>query len=99
MLPILETPIEYLKGVGPQRGEILRKEAHIYTFYDLLHYFPFRYIDRTTFQTVNQLAFSDGFVQLKGRISNIMSVGAGRTKRLNAKFTDGTGVVDLVWFQ
>ena len=99
MLPILETPIEYLKGVGPQRGEVLRKEAHIFTFYDLLHYFPFRYIDRSTFHTVKELPLIEGYVQLKGRISNVVVTGASRNKRLNAKFSDGTGVIDLVWFQ
>lgn len=99
MLPILDTPIEYLKGVGPQRGEVLRKEAQIFTFNDLLHYFPFRYIDRTVFHTVREMKDVEGFVQLKGQISSVQLMGAGRAKRLNAKFTDGTGVVDLVWFQ
>lgn len=99
MAQLLDTPIEYLKGVGPQRGEILRKEAKIFTFRDLLHYFPFRYIDRTKFHAVRDVPATEGYVQLKGRISGVTVTGAGRGKRLNAKFTDGSGVVDLVWFQ
>lgn len=99
MQPILDTPIEYLKGVGPQRGEVLRKEARIFTFGDLLRYFPFRYIDRSTFHTVSGIAGVDGYVQLKGRISNFRSIGAGRAKRLHATFSDGTANLDLVWFQ
>jgi ATP-dependent DNA helicase RecG len=99
MLPILETPIEYLKGVGPQRGEVLRKEAGIFTFFDLLRYFPFRYINRSHFHSVKEIPFVEGFVQLKGTISMVQVVGAGRGKRLNAKFTDSSGSIDLVWFQ
>ncbi len=96
---LLDTPIEYLKGVGPQKGEVLRKELHIFTFRDLLHYFPFRYIDRSTYQTVGNIPNEQGYVQLKGKISQISEVGKGRGKRLVAKFSDSSGSVELTWFK
>lgn len=95
----LITPIEYLKGVGPNRAELLKKELGIYTFRDLLFYFPFRYIDRSQFHKVDQLLELNGPAQLKGRIVSVFESGAGRRKRLNAKFQDDTGSIDLVWFK
>ena len=95
----LITPIEYLKGVGPKRAELLKKELGIYTFRDLLFYFPFRYIDRSQFHKVDQLLELNGPAQLKGRIVSVFESGAGRRKRLNAKFQDDTGSIDLVWFK
>ena len=95
----LITPIEFLKGVGPQRADLLRSEIGIYTFQDLLEYYPFRYVDRSEFQQVASLTEHDGFAQLKGRIIGVMETGVGRTKRLTAKFQDETGVIDLVWFK
>lgn len=95
----LITPIEYLKGVGPKRAELLKKEIGIYTFRDLLFYFPFRYIDRSQFHKVDQLLELNGPAQLKGRIVSVFESGAGRRKRLNAKFQDDTGSIDLVWFK
>ena len=95
----LITPIEYLKGVGPKRAELLKKELGIHTFRDLLFYFPFRYIDRSQFHKVDQLLELNGPAQLKGRIVSIFESGAGRRKRLNAKFQDDTGSIDLVWFK
>lgn len=99
MNDLLGTPIEYLKGVGPQRGAILRKEAGIFTFGDLLHYFPFRYVDKTAFQKVKDIPHIEGFVQLKGRILGLREVATGRLKRLEARFDDGTGTIDLIWFK
>jgi ATP-dependent DNA helicase RecG len=95
----LITPIEYLKGVGPKRAELLKKELGIHTFRDLLFYFPFRYIDRSQFHKVDQLLELNGPAQLKGRIVSIFESGTGRRKRLNAKFQDDTGSIDLVWFK
>ncbi|MFK8037303.1 MAG: ATP-dependent DNA helicase RecG [Crocinitomicaceae bacterium] len=95
----LDTPIEYLKGVGPQKGDVLRKELGIFKFRDLLLYFPFRYVDRSTYQTVNQISQAEGHVQLKGKITKISEVGKGRGKRLSAQFTDQTGSVELTWFK
>lgn len=95
----LITPIEYLKGVGPKRAELLKKELGIHTFRDLLFYIPFRYIDRSQFHKVNQLLELNGPAQLKGRIVSVFESGTGRRKRLNAKFQDDTGSIDLVWFK
>lgn len=96
---ILETPIEFLKGVGPQRADVLRKEAGIYTFEDLLYYYPFRYIDRTQFHQIKELTEDMPYVQLKGRIIHVEEQGVGRNKRLRATFEDDSGQIGLVWFQ
>lgn len=95
----LITPIEYLKGVGPQRAELLKKELGIYSFGDLLHYYPFRYVDRSKYHTISELLSLNGPAQLKGRIVSVMEAGVGRGKRLTAKFQDETGMIDLVWFK
>ncbi|TRW25850.1 ATP-dependent DNA helicase RecG [Flavobacterium zepuense] len=95
---LLETPIEYLKGVGPARGEQLRKELGIFKYADLLNLFPNRYIDRTRYYRINELTNSGAEVQVVGKVINIKTVGDKRT-RLVATFTDGTGEMELVWFQ
>lgn len=95
----LETKIEFLKGVGPQRAKLLHDELSIFTFHDLLLHFPFRYQDRSQFQFVKDIPFVDGFVQLKGIIRSVTETGIGRQKRLTAKFQDNTGTIDLIWFQ
>ncbi len=99
MNDFLLTPIEFLKGVGPQRAELLQKELGIFTFNDLLNYFPFRYVDRSTFHKVSDVPFVQGYIQLKGRLIHVSEDGIGRTKKLRAKFQDATGVIELVWFQ
>jgi len=99
MNDFLRTPIEYLKGVGPKRAELLNKEAGIRTFKDLLYYFPFRYIDRTRYYKISELPQLDVPVQLKGRIIHVAEVKVGKKSRLTAKFQDETGIIDLVWFQ
>ncbi|PSJ72089.1 ATP-dependent DNA helicase RecG [Sphingobacteriales bacterium UPWRP_1] len=96
---LLDTPIEYLKGVGPKRGDVLRKEARIYTFGDLLEYYPFRYIDKTELHTIANITPDMLSVQLKGVITAVQTTGEHRAKRLTALFNDGTGTVELVWFQ
>ena len=96
---LLDTPIEYLKGIGPQKGDVLRKEVGIYKFRDLLLYFPFRYVDRSTYQTVGEAANFEGYMQLKGTINKLSEVGKGRGKRLTAQFTDSTGSIELTWFK
>ncbi|MES2487913.1 MAG: ATP-dependent DNA helicase RecG [Bacteroidota bacterium] len=95
---LLETPIEYLKGVGPARGELLRKELGIFKYADLLSLFPNRYIDRTRYYRINELMNSGSEVQVVGKVINIKTVGEKRT-RLVATFTDETGQMELVWFQ
>jgi ATP-dependent DNA helicase RecG len=99
MRAFFETPIEFLKGVGPQRAVLLNKELKIFTFGDLIQHYPFRYEDRTRFYTVSELSEELPFVQLKGRILSKEMVGAGHKKRLVAIFSDGTGQMELVWFQ
>ncbi|MCC6701759.1 MAG: ATP-dependent DNA helicase RecG [Fluviicola sp.] len=95
----LQTSIEFLKGVGPQRAKLLREELGILTFHDLLSHYPFRYIDRSKYHSIRDLPMVDGFVQLKGVIIGMNESGNGRAKRLTVKFQDETGVIDLVWFQ
>lgn len=97
---LLQTPIEYLKGVGPQRGELLRKEVGIYKYEDLLHFFPNRYIDRTRYYKINDLNNNVAEVQIIGKIIHIKTVEFGKAKkRLVATFVDETGEMELVWFQ
>lgn len=97
---LLETPIEYLKGVGPQRGDLLRKELGIHKYADLLNLFPNRYIDRTRYYKINELQNSNSEVQIVGKIINIKTVEQGKGKsRLVATFVDDTGQMELVWFQ
>ncbi|MDC7993877.1 ATP-dependent DNA helicase RecG [Altibacter sp. HG106] len=95
----LQTPIEYLKGMGPQRGDLLRKELGIHTFQDLMHLFPNRYLDRTTYHKINQLRNSNADVQVIGKIINLKTVAQKRGKRLVATFVDDTGTMELVWFR
>jgi len=99
MSNILSTPIEYLKGVGPKRGDILRKEAHLFTFGDLIHYFPFRYIDKSSYNLVRDVAHHEGAVQLKGQIIGYKEVKFGKGKRLEVVFEDESGRIDLIWFK
>lgn len=99
MNEFLQTPIEFLKGVGPQRADLLRKEVGIYTFDDLLHYYPFRYVDRSQYHTISELAHLDGYAQLKGTIIHVSEKMIGKQNRLTAKFQDRTGIIELVWFQ
>ena len=95
----LDTTIEYLKGVGPKRAELLQKELRIYTCNDLLNYFPFRYIDRTRFYKINELDTELPYVQILGRITGKEQIGEKHKKRIVARLTDETGSIELVWFQ
>jgi ATP-dependent DNA helicase RecG len=99
MNSFLDTPIEFLKGVGPQRAELLQTELGIFSFRDLLEHYPFRYLDRSTYHKVSDTPYIDSFVQLKGKITAIKEIGSGRHKKLYARFTDESGSIDLVWFQ
>jgi ATP-dependent DNA helicase RecG len=89
----------YLPGVGPKKAEILRKEANIASFGDLLYYFPYKYIDRSRFYTIREIDGTMPYIQLKGHILRFETLGEGRSRRLIGKFTDGTETMDLVWFQ
>lgn len=95
---LLDTSIEYLKGVGPKRAELLQKELGIFTFRDLLQHYPHRYIDKTQFHRIGELSEDSGEVQLRGILRRLSAVGEGRRKRLVGRFRDETGAIDLVWF-
>jgi ATP-dependent DNA helicase RecG len=88
-----------LKGVGPAKGDLLRKETGIFCFRDLLNYFPFRHIDKTKINTIGEINFNTDYVQISGRIEYLQTLGEGRSKRLIATLKDKTGTIDLVWFQ
>lgn len=97
---LLQTPIEYLKGVGPQRGELLRKELGIHRYEDLLNFYPNRYIDRTRYYQINELNNNPAEVQIIGKVVHLKTVEFGKgKKRLVAVFTDNTGQMELNWFQ
>jgi ATP-dependent DNA helicase RecG len=99
-LNLLDTPIEYLKGVGPQRGDLLRKEMNIHKYGDLIHLYPNRYIDRTRYFKINQLVNSNSEVQIIGKVVHVKTIDQGKGKsRLVATFLDDTGQMELVWFQ
>ena len=99
MPDISNTDIQYLPGVGPKKAEILNKELEIFTLDDLLHYYPYKYIDKSRIFYVHEIDGNMPYIQLKGRITAFETFGEGRHKRLVGHFTDGTGFVDLVWFQ
>jgi len=96
---ILLTPIEYLKGVGPYKAELLRKELDITTFGDMLHFYPFRYVDRSTMTQIKDIEEDGSIVQLIGNITFSEVIGNGRSKRLAANLKDNSGMIELVWFQ
>ena len=95
----LQTPIDYLKGVGPNRGDLLRKELGIHTYQDLINLFPNRYLDRTQYHKINTLYQNTAEVQVIGKITGFKEIGQKRGKRLVATFQDDTGVMELVWFR
>ena len=95
----LQTPIDYLKGVGPNRADLLKKELGIFTYQDLINLFPNRYLDKTKYYKINQLQRNAAEVQLVGKIINLKMVEQKRGKRLVATFQDETGTLELVWFR
>nr|WP_320037419.1 ATP-dependent DNA helicase RecG [uncultured Bacteroides sp.] len=99
MFDITTRDIKYLPGVGPQKAAILNKELEIYSLHDLLYYFPYKYVDRSRVYYVHEIDGNMPYIQLKGQILSLETFGEGRQRRLVAHFSDGTGVVDLVWFQ
>lgn len=99
MVDILSTKIEYLKGIGPKRAELLNKELGIVTFGDMLEYYPFRYIDKSRIHKVSEICDDTVYYQLIGTISNLQSFGSPRTTRMTAVFSDETGSIELIWFK
>ena len=96
---ILASPIEYLKGVGPLRGELLKKELSIYTFSDLLEHYPHRHIDKTQVHKIGSITPATEFVQVVGILEQPALMGDKRARRLIAQLTDDTGTLELAWFQ
>ncbi len=99
MAGFFDTPIEFLKGIGPQRAVLFNKELNIFTFGDFIQHYPFRYEDRTTFYKINELNDEQPYVQVKAFIKRRELVGEGFKKRLVVHVTDSTGELELVWFQ
>ncbi len=99
MTEFLDQEIKFLPGVGPKRAELLYKELKLKTFRDLIYYYPYKYIDRTKFYSVSEIHAQMPYIQLKGKIRAMETVGIGSKQRLSAKFYDETGSVELIWFR
>jgi len=95
----LQTPIEYLKGVGPNRADLLKTELHIHSFQNLLEFFPFRYIDKSRFYKISELQDNSAEVQIIGKITGLRTLPMKQGKRVVANFEDDTGSIELVWFR
>ena len=91
--------IKFLSGVGPKRAEVLKKEAGIATYEDLLYYFPYKYIDKSRIYRINEINGNMPYIQIEGCITDFYEQGAGKGRRLCATFSDKSGSVELVWFQ
>ncbi|MGB0897287.1 MAG: ATP-dependent DNA helicase RecG [Flavobacteriaceae bacterium] len=98
-MSVLQTPIDYLKGVGPNRADLLKKELGIFTYQDMINLFPNRYLDKTKYYKINQLQRNAAEVQIVGKIIHLKMVEQKRGKRLVATFQDETGTMELVWFR
>lgn len=90
--------IQYLHGVGPKRAELLAKQLDIHSFYDLLYYFPFRYIDKSKIHPIREISGEMPYIQIRGHFVTFAPQGQGAKRRLTALFSDGTGVIEVVWF-
>ena len=99
MFDLSTRDIKYLQGVGPQRAAILNKELNIYSFRDLLYYFPYKYVDRSRLYYIHEIDGNMPYIQLKDKPPRFETMREGRQRRLVGHFSDGTGIVDLVWFQ
>jgi ATP-dependent DNA helicase RecG len=99
MNDFLLTPVEYLKGVGPQRANLLKQELSIFCFEDLLNHFPFRYVDRSYFCKISEIPYQENATQFKGLVTKIVEGGKGRQKTLSVLVEDETGKIELIWFQ
>jgi ATP-dependent DNA helicase RecG len=95
----LSSPIEYLKGVGPLKGDLLKKELCIFTFKDLLEHFPFRHVDKTQINLINEIRPDTDYIQVAGKIISFEVIGQKFSKRAVAIVKDKTGELELVWFQ
>ena len=99
MLPFWQTPVESLKGVGGRKAEILKKELQVFTLYDLLYYFPYKYVDKSRFYRISEVPMhAQSYLQIKGVITSMQIIGEKRGRRLVALFQDDSGSMELVWF-
>ena len=98
MQRLAKTDIKFLHGVGPKRAEMLAKQLDIHSYYDLLYYFPYRYVDKSKIHHIRDIEGDMPYIQLKGRFLTFTLNGEGVRKRLNALFSDGTGTIEVVWF-
>ena len=98
MEPFINTPIKFVKGVGPAKESSFKTELGIHTLNDLLYYFPFRYIDRSKIYTIQEIREDMPYVQIKGKLSNLQTLGSGRATRLSVILQDESGQIELVWF-
>lgn len=99
MFDLTTRDIKYLTGVGPQKAAVLNKELGIFSLHDLLYYFPYKYVDRSRIYHIREIDGNMPYIQIGGQIIDFEILGEGRGRRLIAHFSDGTGIVDLVWFQ
>jgi ATP-dependent DNA helicase RecG len=99
MFDLTTRDIKYLAGVGPQKAAVLNRELRIFSLYDLLYYFPYKYVDRSRIYSINEIDGNMPYIQLKGKILEFETFGEGRKRRLVACFGDNTGTIELVWFQ
>ncbi|RYY96179.1 MAG: ATP-dependent DNA helicase RecG, partial [Chitinophagaceae bacterium] len=95
----MANPIEYLKGVGPQKADLLKKELGIFTFSDLLHHFPYRHVDKTRFSAIIDLTPANEYVQVRGILTYKETTGEKQGRRLLAYLRDETGTIELTWFK
>ncbi len=95
---LLDTPIEFLKGVGPKKAELFKKEFEIFNYQDLLEYYPYRHIDKSKIYQISEIQSEGAYLQFKGRITSYEILGEKFSKRLVAQFQDETGKIELVWF-
>ena len=95
----LDTDITYISGIGPKRAATLCAELGMRTVEDLITHYPYRYVDRSRFGRIAEINESTSYIQLKGRIVSMEKRGEGRSQRLVARFTDGSGYIELVWFK
>ncbi|MCZ2276473.1 MAG: ATP-dependent DNA helicase RecG [Bacteroidia bacterium] len=99
MSEFLASSVEYIKGIGPVKGELLRNELNIHSFRDMLYWFPYRYVDRTRFYKISEINEELPYVLVKGKITTITAHGQKRATRLTAQLRDETGSIELIWFQ
>jgi len=95
---LLDTPIDYLKGVGPKKAELFKTEFNIFTYNDLLHYYPYRHVDKSKIYKISEIQSENVFMQFKGTVRSYEILGQQRTKRLVARFVDDSGSIELIWF-